>query len=63
MINVFYDCLFFKCLFVIVISYYYFLFLSMLIYEVSYNQCLLNKQQEESSETGINRGYKNSCQP
>jgi hypothetical protein len=41
--------------FVIVISYYYyFLFLSMLIYGVSYHQCLLNKCQEESSETGIN---------
>jgi len=62
-INVFYDCLFFKCEFVIVISYYYFLFLSMLICGVSYHQCLLNKCQEESSETGINRRYKNSCLP
>jgi len=40
-----------------------FLFLSMLIYGVSYQQCLLNKRQEESSETGINRRYKNSCLP
>ncbi len=39
---------------------YYFLFLSMLIYGVPYHQCLLNKCQEESSETGINRRYKNS---
>ena len=35
----------------------------MLIYGVSYHQCLLNKYQEESSETGINRRYKNSCLP
>ncbi len=49
--------------FLSLISYYYFLFLSMLIYGVSYHQCLLNKCQEESSETGINRIYKNSCLP
>jgi hypothetical protein len=30
----------------------------MLIYGVSYHQCLLNKCQEESSETWINRRYK-----
>jgi len=47
----------------LVISYYCFLFLSMLIYGVSYHQCLLNKCQEESIETGINRRYKNSCLP
>ena len=35
----------------------------MLIYGVSYHQCLLDKFQEESSETGINRRYKNSCLP
>ena len=34
----------------------------MFIYGVSYHQCLLNKSQEESSETGINRRYKN-CLP
>ena len=44
-----------------VISYYYFLFLSTLIYGVSYHQCLLNKDQEESNGNGINRIHKNSC--
>ena len=35
----------------------------MLTYGVSHHQFLLNKCQEESSETGINRRYKNSCLP
>ena len=58
---------FMTVIFQVLVCYCYLLLLFLILINVDLwgvlSPMLLNKSQEESSETGINRRYKNSCLP